>query len=131
VFKHWRAVLACLWYSIASGACAATSVTVDSAVIAGAESRPAVAIDITEFRDGTSNVARLLAGTKHYAISVVSHEPITALEAQLSQSAAIKQFTVVTESGRTYVGCLLAGLSSEGSGPGYRYVYAMRCADVN
>ena len=110
---------------------AGSSIAIDSAVIAGAESRPAVTIDVTEFRDGTSSAPRLLAGQKHYSLSVVSRDPITTLEGQLPQTAATKQFTVVTESGRTYVGCLLAGLSSEGTGSGFRYVYALRCADVS
>ena len=109
----------------------AMAVTINGAIVAAAETRPAITVDVAEYRDGTSNFARLLPGNKHYALSVVSRDPIAVLDAQLPVDAAPAQFTIGADGGRTYLGCVVAGLSSEGSGGGYRYVYALRCVDVS
>lgn len=124
--------LAVILLMLAGGgtAVAATGITVNGVLIAGTEARPDVAVNIVEFREGTSDVVRLIVGTKRYGITIVSRDPIALFDVQLPIAAVPMRFAVAMDNGRTFSNCLVAGLTSEGSAGGHRLIYTLRCENV-
>jgi hypothetical protein len=109
----------------------AGGVTLNGVPLNNVESRPDVTVGVTEYRDGGSDIVRVLPGSKRYAVSLVARDAIPVLEAQLPLSATPARFTVVTENGRTFRNCLVAALSSVDRGLAHRLVYTLRCEDVS
>lgn len=109
---------------------AQTAITLNGVVIAGAEARPDITVNIVEYREAGDNQPRLLPGLKRYGITVVSRDPIALLESQLPVAAVPARFTIGFQNGRSFHNCLVAGLASEGTAGAYRLLYAFRCEDV-
>src|SRR5437867_9466727 len=79
----------------------AASITLNGALISGAETRPDITVNILEFREGGSDQLRLSPGVKRYGITIVSRDPIALLESQLAVTALPTKFTIGTD-GRTF-----------------------------
>jgi hypothetical protein len=103
-------------------------VTLNGAVVPGAQSSIDITVDITEFRQGGSPGATLLARGKHYHVSILTDRPVAVLDAELPVAATGTRFTVVVEDGREFLRCLVAGLRS-GPAPG-SLVYKLQCEDM-
>lgn len=109
-----------------AGTAGAAEVTLDGIVVPDASATMSIDVPITEYRDGTEQCPRLLAGCPNLAVCIAGPARIAPLDAQLA-GASPARFTVGVEDGRSFGRCVPASLETKGGKHRKHYEYCLRC----
>jgi hypothetical protein len=125
-----------LWSVLTLGSeTAAQEVTINGLVARGASTTLNITVDVIEYRQGTeANDARvhLTTGKRHFGLAVVSPIPLPQLDTELLlPPMAEHPFSVSSEDGREFTGCLVTGLKSGGAETALRFSYALACESMS
>jgi len=82
-------------------------VLVEGQPVEGACSEVSIEKQVTEFREGSSDVVRLIPGPATYRVCVESRNLVPAIEAACAPDSADPFVDIVVEDGRSFVRCLV------------------------
>ena len=109
-----------------AGSVGAAEVTLDGIVVPEASATMSIDVGITEYRDGTEQCPRLIAGCPKLEVCIAAPARVAQLDAQLA-GATPARFAVGVEDGRTFGRCVPASLETKGGKHRKHYEYCLRC----
>ncbi len=127
-----RVPLVVLWGVLTLGAEAtAQEITINGIVARGASTILNVTVDVIEYRQGPEaedTPVHLTTGKRHFGLAVISPLPLLQFDAEfLLPPMAEHPFTVSSEEGREFTGCVVTGLKTIGPDTAPRFSYALTC----
>ena len=133
---HRLAPFIMLWGVLTLGAeTAAQEITINGIVARGASTTLNITVDVIEYRQGPEEPetrVHLTTGKRHFGLVVVSPVPLPQFDAELLlPPMAEHPWSVSSEDGREFTGCVVTGLKTMSSDTAPRLSYALTCESMS